>query len=124
MRSPADVRPTDPTNIMASNHHLVYGFDTDRPDHSLGRPVSFSSRWRYEVGMNTLEAWSRQGKPLGVNEAKKLLQMVSHGTTEYSVIFLANQMRILVAVDDLKTDMWDAPYMDWIEFQFDDLFKK
>ncbi len=124
MRSPVDVRPADPINIMASNHHLVYGFDADRPDHSLGRRVSFSSRWRYEVGMNTLEAWSRQNKPLGIAEAKKLLQMVSHGSTEYSVIFLANEMRILVAVDDLKTDMWDAPYLDWVTFRFDDLFSK
>ena len=123
MRRPTEVRPTDPTNIMASNHHLIYGFDPDRPGHSLGRPVSFSSRWRYETGMHTLEAWSRQGKYLGLHEAKRLLQQVAHGTTEYAVIFLANENRIFIAIDDLKTDMWDAPYMEWIEFHFDELFK-
>ena len=124
MRSPTDVRPADPTNIMASNHHLIYGFDPDRPDHSLGRPVSFSSRWRYETGMHTLEARSRQGKGLGFDDAKRLLQQVAHGTTEYAVIFLANEHRIFIAVDDLKTDTWDAPYMEWIEFHFDELFEK
>jgi len=124
MRNPVDVRPPDPTNIMASNHHKVYGYDPDRPGLSFGRPVSFSSRWRYEAGMNALEAWSRVGKPLGIDDAKKLLQMVSHGTTEYSVIFLANEGRILVAVDDLKTDMWDAPYIAWTEFRFDELFRR
>jgi len=124
MRIPADVRPTNPANIMAANHHLIYGYDPDRPGYSFSRPVYFSSRWRYETGMNALEAWSRKAKLLGTAEAKRLLQMVSHGTTEYSVIFSANQQRIWVAVDDLKTDMWDAPYMPWIEFQFDELFEK
>jgi len=122
MRTPTDVRPVDPTNIMASNHHLVYGFDPDKPGYSLGRSVSFSSRWRYETGMHTLEAWSRKEKSPGRDEAIQLLKQVAHGTTEYSVIFLANERRILIAVDDLKTDLWDAPYMDWVNFHFDELF--
>jgi len=124
VRKPSDVRPVDPNNIMASNHHLVYGFNPDRPYDSLGSPVSFSSRWRYETGMQTLEAWSRQGKSLGLEEAIRLLEQVAQGTTEYSVIFLANERRIFIAVDDLKTDLWDAPYMKWTEFHFDELFVK
>jgi uncharacterized protein (DUF2141 family) len=124
LRTPSDVRPVDLTSIMASNHHLKYGFDLNQSHESLGSPVSFSSRWRYETGMHTLEAWSRQGISLGLKEAIRLLQQVAHGTTEYSVVFLANEGRILIAVDDLKTDMWDAPYMKWIEFHFDELFKK
>jgi len=124
LRSPSEVRPVDPNTIMASNHHLVYGYDPERPGKSLGRPISFSSLWRYETGMNTLEAWSRQGLSLGRDEAIRLLQQVSHGTTEYSVIFLANERLILIAVDDLRTDMWDAPYRTWKEFHFDELFKK
>ncbi len=124
IRTPSDVRPLDHTNIMASNHHLIHGFDPNRPDESLGRRVSFSSRWRYETGMHTLEAWSRQGKSLGFDEAVRLLQQVAHGSTEYSVIFYANEGRIFIAVDDLKTDMWDAPYMKWIAFQFNELFEK
>jgi len=68
-------------------------------------------------------AWSRTGKALDVAEAIRLLQTVSHGTTEYSVIFAANENRILVAVDNLKTNMWDAPYMRWVEFKFDELFQ-
>lgn len=124
MRKPTDARPKGTTNIMAANHHLVYGYDPKRPGLSFGKPIYFSSLWRYEVGMNIVEAWSRAGKPLGVAETKRLLQTVSHGTTEYSVIFLANERRILVAVDDLKTDMWDAPYMKWAEFGFDELFRQ
>jgi len=124
IRTPTDVRPVNSKNIMASNHHLIYGFDPARPHESLGSPVSFSSLWRYETGMHTLEAWSRQGKSMACGEAIRLLQQVAHGTTEYSVIFLANERRILIAVDDLKTDMWDAPYMEWIDFDFDELFKK
>lgn len=124
MRIPSQVRPFHSQNIMASNHHKVYGYDPDHPGLSFGKSVSFSSRWRYETGMNELEAWSRTGKALGLSEAKRLLQIVSHGSTEYSVIFLANQMKILVAVDDLKTDMWDAPYLSWREYQFEELFAR
>jgi hypothetical protein len=122
IRTPTDIRPFNPNNIMASNHHLVYGFDPERPGRSLGRAVSFSSRWRYETGMHTLEAWSRLEKSAGQEEAIRLLQQVAHGSTEYSVIFMANERRILIAVDDLKTDLWDAPYMDWIDYHFDALF--
>ncbi len=38
--------------------------------------------WRYETGMKELEAWSRTGKALGLSEAKRLLQIVSHGSFE------------------------------------------
>ncbi len=124
MRIPAQVRPLHPHSIMASNSHRFYGYNPDQPDLSFGKPVSFSSRWRYETGMNELEAWSRTGKALGLPEAKRLLQIVSHGSTEYSIIFLANKMHILVAVDDLKTDMWDAPYLTWKEYQFEELFAR
>jgi len=124
MRTPTEVRPTSPDNIMASNHSLVYGHSPEQPRFSFRKSVSLSSLWRYEAGMNMLEAWGRVGRALGVHEAIRLLQTVSHATTEYSVIFLANEKRILVAVDDLKTDLWDAPYMPWKEFNFFDFFKQ
>ncbi|MBL7084063.1 MAG: hypothetical protein ISS41_10625 [Candidatus Aminicenantes bacterium] len=124
VRIPTQVRPIHPHNIMASNHHKVYGYNPDQPELSFGKSVSFSSHWRYETGMNQLEAWCRTGKAIGLAEAKRLLQIVSHGTTEYSVIFAANQMHILVAVDDLKTDMWDAPYLTWKEYKFEELFAR
>jgi uncharacterized protein (DUF2141 family) len=122
LRCPEEVRPTHPHNIMASNHHKVYGFDPSQPHLSFGKRISFSSLWRYEAGMNEMEAWARQKKALGIPEAKRLLQIVSHGSTEYSVIFSANQMRIWVAVDDLQTNLWDAPYLEWKEYPFEQLF--
>ncbi len=124
VRDPAEVRPLDPCSILASNHHLTYGFNPDQPHESLGRPISFSSLWRYETARHTLEAWFRQNSSLGFNEAVRLLQQVAHGTTEYSVICLSNERRLFIAVDDLKTDMWDAPYREWIGFHFDELFEK
>jgi uncharacterized protein (DUF2141 family) len=124
IRTPGEVWPKDPAMIMASNHHLKYGFDPGRPGYSLGRPVSFSSLWRYETAAQTLEAWSRRGSLLGVDEAVRLLQQVAHGTTEYAVIFEANERRIRIADDDLATDVWDAPFCRWTEFSFDELFRK
>ncbi len=122
LRNPGEVWPADAAGIVASNHHLRYGFDPERPDESLGSAISFSSLWRYETAARTLEAWSRRGEPLGIGHAKRLLQQAAHGTTEYAVIFKANEGRLLIAVDDLETDMWDAPYCEWTEFHFDELF--
>lgn len=124
VRTPGEVRPADAASILASNHHLEFGFDPERPDESLGSPIGFSSLWRYQTAAGTLEAWARRGVPLGLQEAVRLLQQAAHGSTEYAVIFKANEMRILVAVDDLATDLWDAPYCEWREFSFDELFEK
>jgi hypothetical protein len=122
IRTPTEVAPACPYDIMATNHYLVYGVDPNRPVLNFGRQPSFSSRWRYETGMNTLEAWTRARKPLGTAEMQRLLQSVAHGTTEYSVIFRANDMSIDVAVDDLAADLWDAPYQSWVTYRFDELF--
>lgn len=122
IREPADVAPASPWNVMATNHYLSYGVEPGRPGLYFGKEPSFSSRWRYEAGMNTLEAWTRQEKPLGTEEMRRLLQSVAHGTTEYSVIFRANEMTVDVAVDDLATDLWDAPYQEWVTFHFEELF--
>jgi len=124
LRIPGEVWPADAASIVASNHHLKYGFDRERPDESLGSPVSFSSLWRYETAARSLEAWSRRGDSLGTDKAVRLLQQVAHGTTEYAVIFKANERRLLIAVDDLETDLWDAPYCEWTEFHFDELFAR
>jgi hypothetical protein len=124
VRTPGEVRPADAASILASNHHLKFGSDPERPDESLGSPIGFSSLWRYETVARTLEAWTRRGTPLGTVEAVRLLQQAAHGTTEYAVIFKANERRLLVAVDDLAADLWDAPYREWTEFSFDELFER
>ncbi|HSW30076.1 MAG TPA: hypothetical protein VLH75_11385 [Longimicrobiales bacterium] len=119
---PGEVAPASPFGIMAANHFMTYGVDPDRPGFFFGKEAGFSSTWRYEAGMNTLEAWLRQKKPLGTEEMRRLLQSVAHGTTEHSVIFRANDMTLDVAVDDLETDLWDAPYQPWVTFTFEELF--
>jgi len=123
LRGPEEAAPVSPFNIMATNHYRVYGVDPDHPGRFFGKEFSFSSLWRYEAGMNTLEAWTRQGRPLGTQEMRQLLQNVAQGTTEYSVIFRANEMSLDVAVDDLATDLWDAPYQRWVTFHFEELFE-
>lgn len=124
MRTPSQARPFHPHDILAANHHRIYGLDPGQQQASFGQQISFSSLWRYETGTNQLEAWLRTGQALGVAQAQRLLQTVSHGTTEYSVIFAANRKRIMVAVDDLETDMWDAPYLTWKEFSFGEIFAR
>jgi hypothetical protein len=121
MRTPMQVRPLDPHNIMGTNHYRVYGVDERGPNYNFGRDVFC---WRYEAGLAALEAWSRTGRKVGIAEMKQLLQTVARGSTEYAVIFLANERRILIADDDLKADLWDAPHLKWIEFEFDELFRR
>ena len=122
IRKPADVRPLDRFDIMGTNHYRVYGVDPEKgPDYNFGRPVYC---WRYQTGMATLEAWSRTGRQVGLAEMKQLLQNVARGSTEYSVIFLANEMRVLIAVDDLEANAWDAPHLEWRDFTLEDLFAR
>ncbi len=124
IRRPGEAAPTYPWAIMAANHYMAYGVDPDRPGFYFGKEASFSSLWRYEAGRHALEAWARQEKPLGVAEMRRLLQTVAHGTTEHSVVFRANEMALDVAVDDLETDLWDAPYQAWVTFSFEELFDR
>lgn len=95
--------------------------------------VSFNSKWRYETGFHTLEAWRRTGKSLGLEEMKRCLQvsgndqvdtkMSCHGTTEHSVIFHPDRKQIWVAIASMRGDTaWDAPYLNWAQFSFNDLF--
>ena len=124
MRFPTNVRPIDPDNIMASNHHKIYGCLPGETDICFGKKVTGSTLKRYNDGMKLLEAWSEQDNTnLGLAQAIQCLQTVAHGTTEYSIIFEANNKRILIAVDDLRPDAWDAPFKKWTAFQFNDLFK-
>jgi hypothetical protein len=123
MRIPSQVEPTRPFDIMATNHYMVYGVDADRPGLYFGKEASFSSLWRYETGKNALEAWARRGIRVGTEGMRRLLQSVAHGTTEYAVTFRANEMELDVAVDDLGTDLWDAPFQRWVTFGFEELFE-
>ena len=117
-----EVRPREKTMIMATNHHLKYGVDADKPGMPFGKTPHFSSRWRYEAGMHLVESWLRQGKKIGTKEMVRLLQTAAHGTTEHTIIFRANQMSLDIAVDDLAADMWDAPYRPFRTFGFEDFF--
>ena len=122
MRLPGEVRPRDKFEIMATNHHLKYGVNPDRPGVSFGKQGYFSSRWRYEAGMHLVESFNRKGQKIGTPEMVRLLQTVSHGTTEHAIIFRPNQMTLDIAVDDLAADMWDAPYQKFETFRFEEFF--
>ncbi len=125
MRLPANVRAIDPDNIMASNHHKIYGCLPGETDICFGKKVTGSTLKRYNDGIKLLEDWANKKRiDLGLSDAIQCLQTAAHGTMEYSIIFEANKKRILVAVDDLAADTWDAPFKKWTAYQFDDLFMK
>mmetsp|Transcript_33010 Transcript_33010/g.71290 ORF Transcript_33010/g.71290 Transcript_33010/m.71290 type:complete len:268 (-) Transcript_33010:41-844(-) len=122
MRVPGELRPTTHQGIMASNHYWSYHVDPRIPAQCNGQEASFSSLWRYEAGQDLVEALLRTGERFGTATMRRLLQTVSHGTTEHSVIVRPNAMEIDVAFANATASAWDAPYLDWTTFHFKELF--
>lgn len=122
-RLPGEVPPRLSDAILGSNHHLAYGADPDRPGTSFGQRPGFSSRWRYEAGMQKLDAWSHVDRRIGTAEMRELLQTVAHGTTEHSIVTRPNAREFDVAVASLRPEPWDAPYREWTTFAFEELFE-
>lgn len=114
--------PKIPGVIAASNHHQQYGVDPAEPGMNFGAPPTFSSQWRYEVGMHKLEGWYRTGRQIGTPEMRDLLQTVAHGTTEYAIITRPNKREFDVSVASMKAEPWDAPYRNWTTFKFEEVF--
>lgn len=130
----SDFAPFLEDGIMVANHNMVRGctapwignsFGGDvfvaGPESIFGRPVEFSSLWRYKAGASRFSALRRNGQPIGTMEMKQLLQTVTEGLTEYSVIARPNDLEFEVAVGNIE-GLWDAPYGTWHCFHFDDVF--
>ncbi|CAK0866874.1 unnamed protein product [Prorocentrum cordatum] len=62
------------------------------PREVFGRPVMFTSLWRYKAGSSRLSALRRAGRPVGTEEMKVLMQTVSEGLTEMSMIVRPNDL--------------------------------
>ncbi len=123
--------------ILATNHFNVYGVDPDLgPMYNFGRYQSFSSLWRYTAGNSKVQGYSRspitQGR-VGVEQLAELLRTVQHGSTEHAIIYnpLVDQhsgklaqivFHVALASTD-RTTAWDAPYLGFLSFDFNSLFK-
>lgn len=124
IRTAGEVRPRIPNVLVCSNHHRKYGVGPGQPGLVFGRKPSYSSLWRYEAGMHKLEGWHRSNRKIGTPEMRELLQVVAHGTTEYSVITRPNKVEFDVAVASMDPELWDAPYREWTRFRFDEVFSR
>lgn len=87
-----------------------------------GRAPSFSSMWRYQAGVGTLEAWARTGVTAGVEHMQHALAAMAEGETEHAIIAQPARMSFLLAVASRAQPMWDAPYLAWTELSFASLF--
>ncbi|MBL7073805.1 hypothetical protein ISS37_01015 [candidate division KSB1 bacterium] len=124
VRYPDEPPTSSPFNIVGSNHFFKFGVSPDKLGKVFGQIPYYSTQWRVTVAINKAEAWARTNKPVGTKEVINLLQSVAHGTTEHSIIFRPNEMTFDVANDDLKFDKWDAPFLKWTTFHFDEIFGK
>merc|ERR1712113_543312 len=114
VRSADAAAPSLAQGIMASNHFLKYRVDPKLgPATCNGGAASFSSLWRYEAGSNKLQALDRTGKlTAGVEDVHWMLQGVSHGTTEHSIIIKlrANRSSQLWFSVASPNGAWDANF--------------
>ena len=97
-----------------------------------------------------MNAWQEYGQKVGVPQMVRLLQTVTHATTEHSIIFEANgataddggnasagaaadsgnrddsarvDIRLHVAVADMRVGGWHAPYLQWHTHSFWEFFR-
>ncbi|KAL9647438.1 hypothetical protein ABK040_006799 [Willaertia magna] len=130
MRSPGYSFPWFINNaIGATNHFQLYGVDpSDKyATKNFGRTNDFSSMWRYTVGINPIAVWDRIEKQEFncFDKIKESLQRAAHGSTEHSVIFRPQNnksIKLDIAVAANTFTAWDAPYLNWITYDFEELF--
>ncbi|KAF0973497.1 hypothetical protein FDP41_008201 [Naegleria fowleri] len=121
--------------IGASNHNHLYGVESGDRDstYNFGIRNGFSSMWRYQVTSNLIDIWARnvyhkvQDPNFCNSQMKEILRRAAHGQTEHSIMFRPlNNGKILIdiAVAQSTWNGWDAPYLDFVTFEFNDLFSK
>merc|ERR1712137_1088673 len=109
----------------ASNHFLKYRVEQSvGPSVCNGSPAAFSSLWRYEAAKNKLEALDRASNlQIDIEGMHSLLQEVSHGTTEHSIITKPGSKgssRLWISVAAVN-GAWDANFQKRMgPFAFED----
>lgn len=137
--------------IFESNHFILYGVDADsesdpsNPEYNFGEAIGFSSRWRLQAIRSVLESINRTTEVNSLNKissltigqsVSKIMRAPAHGATEHSIAFKPSSSKLYsnnrrdhqIAIANsqpwLTSEQWDAPYGTWIEYNFEDLFKK
>jgi len=108
---------------MATNHFLINGVKPFTPDYNFGLPISFSSKNRYYTGRESLLAYFRTGQKITEEQIITLLREVTDGQTEHSVIWAPKDKSFKVSNANTNADLWDAPYLNWTQFSFEELFQ-
>ena len=132
MRLPteADPRHIDDV-ILASNHYHKYGVDPRTgPHYNFGRLMYFDTLVRYQAGSSRVKSYHDVHHIKGnVSEVltEEVLQTVAHSTTEHSIVVknVGNKERWIYIALARLTDMhvgWDAPFLEWQSFKFEDFF--
>ncbi|KAG2370662.1 hypothetical protein C9374_007680 [Naegleria lovaniensis] len=123
------------SSIGASNHNHLYGVESGDRDSTFNFGIrnGFSSMWRYQVTSNLIDVWARsvyskvQDPNFCNSQMREILRRAAHGQTEHSIMFrpLNNgKIFIDIAVAQATFNGWDAPYLDFVTFEFNDLFTK
>src|SRR5690606_20218262 len=127
MRMPGQAIPKLPSVLVASNHFHIYGVDPDiGPSYNFGKQVYYNTLQRYGSGSDKVLSLSRTAH--GQGDEKRIIELLrtaAHGTTEHSVLYHPRNGKVVFSVSnaDMKLLAWDAPYLDFIEYEFEELFQ-
>jgi hypothetical protein len=91
-------------------------------------PEIMPDNYRYKAMMERLDQFRGEGRTVGTTEMIELLRAAStseeySGITEYSFIGNPNKMSFALAREDLDRKILDAPFAEFTEFTFDDVFQ-
>jgi len=131
MRDPVFMDPKDPFSILTTNTFYKYkGVNPEAVSFAQGyRPPIPDDDHRYWAMMNTLNAFTEQGKTIGTAEMIKILQAASRtrqydGITEYSFIGYPDAKIFALAKEDLEKKILEAPYGTFVIYDFNELFDR
>jgi hypothetical protein len=124
-----DAEPRElPNALVATNHFLKYGWTELEPNYNFGHEIPQSSLWRYAALANNLRSTATNPiQPRDSDYIIRLLQTASESETEHSIVYKPNiknnQLLFSVAVaSQSMTKGWNAPYTQWTDFEFEELF--
>jgi len=129
-REPGDIDPADPYCILTTNNFFKYtGVKPEAVSKVHGyHPEIMPDNYRYKAMMERLDQFRGEGRTVGTTEMIELLRAAStseeySGITEYSFIGNPNKMSFALAREDLDRKILDAPFAEFTEFTFDDVFQ-
>jgi hypothetical protein len=127
VRIPGDIPPAGIPAILTTNNFYLYDPKTGAAADENPAPI-LPTHYRYIAMNDTLNRFINEGRSIGTAEMIEILQSASNstsysGATEYSYIGYPDTLSFAVSREDLERKILDAPYANFTEFSFEEVFQ-